>query len=156
MYLCNTIDVQYSTKLIEGEAPTVQTSVNGFQKTGLWPVDSNVFPDYLFEPAETTNILMQKDRMEPEEDSTAAKNLADIEETKTKTTSATIPKKNTKKVTKALDLSSYIENDLSFFLKTGDDDEDCPCICCNDLYSRSKPKEVWLKCLSCKRWAHAS
>ncbi|KAK9873135.1 hypothetical protein WA026_021370 [Henosepilachna vigintioctopunctata] len=60
-----------------GKAATVQTSVNVFQNTGLWPVDRNVFPDYLFEPAETTNIPMQQDRIEPEEVSTAAKNLAD-------------------------------------------------------------------------------
>ncbi|CAG5041985.1 unnamed protein product [Parnassius apollo] len=58
-----------------GKAATVQTAVNGFQKTGLWPVDPYIFPDYLFEPAETTNIPMQQDRVEPEEDSTAAENL---------------------------------------------------------------------------------
>ncbi|KAK9888935.1 hypothetical protein WA026_001154 [Henosepilachna vigintioctopunctata] len=59
-----------------GKAETVQTSVNGFQKTGLWPVDPNVFPDYLFEPSETTNIPMRQYRIEPEEDSTEAKNIA--------------------------------------------------------------------------------
>ncbi|CAG5013996.1 unnamed protein product [Parnassius apollo] len=58
-----------------GKAATVQTAVNGFQKTGLWPVDPYIFPDYLFEPAETTNIHMQQDWVEPEEDSTAAENL---------------------------------------------------------------------------------
>ncbi|KAK9879689.1 hypothetical protein WA026_006749 [Henosepilachna vigintioctopunctata] len=206
-----------------GKAEKVQSSVNGFQKTGLWPVDPNVFPDYLFEPAEMTNIPMQQDRIEPEEDSTAAKNLAgpsqvaessstsliiastsaadnprplsadqsrdivtaipttatsskmilqdmninfpisvlspvpkgiyvtgqgerkprkkrtvllltstpNIEEAKAKSAHPPVPKKNKRKVTKALDFSSYSENDLSFFLETGDDDEDCPCICCN-------------------------
>ncbi|CAG5007898.1 unnamed protein product [Parnassius apollo] len=49
-----------------GKAATVQTAVNGFQKTGLWPVDPYIFPDYLFEPAETTNIPMQQDRVDPE------------------------------------------------------------------------------------------
>lgn len=53
-------------------------AVNGFQKTGLWPVDPDLFPDYLFEPAETTNIPMQQDRVEPEEDSTATENLRTV------------------------------------------------------------------------------
>lgn len=238
-----------------GKAATVQTAVNGFQKTGLWPVDPYIFPDYLFEPAETTNIPMQQDRVEPEEDSTAAENLCipsagpsqveagsstslifastsaadnprplsvvqsrdtataipttptssklilqemninvpvsvlspvpkgiyvagqgkrkprkkptvlvltstpNIEEAKAKSAPPPVPKKNTRMVTKALDFSSDSENDFSSLqahTEAGDDDEDCPCIYCNDLYSRSKPKEVWLKCLSCKRWAHAS
>ncbi|KAK9889335.1 hypothetical protein WA026_004610 [Henosepilachna vigintioctopunctata] len=59
-----------------GKVATVQYPVNGFQKTGLWPNDPNVFPNYLFEPAETTNITMQQDRIELEEDSTTPKNLA--------------------------------------------------------------------------------
>ncbi|KAF9407648.1 hypothetical protein HW555_012402 [Spodoptera exigua] len=82
-----------------------------------------------------------------------------IEEAKAKSAPPPVPKKNTRKVTKALDFSSDSENDFSSiqgFTEVGDDDEDCPCIYCNDLYSRSKPKEVWLMCLSCKRWAHAS
>ncbi|KAK9881976.1 hypothetical protein WA026_018165 [Henosepilachna vigintioctopunctata] len=78
------------------------------------------------------------------------------EEAKAKSALRPVRKKNLRKVTKALHFSSYSENDLSFFFETGNDDEDCPCICCNDQNSRSKPKEVWLKCLSCKRWAHAS
>ncbi|KAH9630861.1 hypothetical protein HF086_014602 [Spodoptera exigua] len=238
-----------------GKAATIQIAVNGFQKTGLWPVDPNIFPDYLFEPAETTNIPMQQDRVEPEGDSTAAENLCipssgpsqveagsstsliiastsaadnplplsvaqsrdtataiptsptssklilqnmninvpvsvlspvpigtyvagqgkrkprkkptilvltstpNIEEAKAKSAPPPVPKKNTRKVTKALNFSSDSENDFSSlqgFTEVGDDDEDCPCIYCNDLYSRSKPKEVWLMCLSCKRWAHAS
>lgn len=184
-----------------GKAATVQTAVNGFQKTGLWPVDPYIFPDYLFEPAETTNIPMQQDRVEPEEDSTAAENLCipmninvpvsvlspvpkgiyvagqgkrkprkkptvlvltstpNIEEAKAKSAPPPVPNKNTRKVTKALDFSSDSENDFSSLqahTEAGDDDKDCPCIYCNDLFSRSKPKEVWLKCLSCKRWAHAS
>ncbi|KAK9879290.1 hypothetical protein WA026_004141 [Henosepilachna vigintioctopunctata] len=228
-----------------GKASTVQTAVNGFQNTGIWLVDPNVFPDYLFEPAETTNIPMQQDRIEPEEYSTAAKNLAgssqvvestttsliiastsaadnpcplsvaqsrdivtsipttptsskmilqdvninvpisvlspvpkriyvsgqgerklhkkptvllltstpNIEETEAKSALPSVPKKNTRKVTKTLGFSSDSENGLSPFLETGYDDEDSPCINCNDLYSRSKPKEVWLKCLRCETWA---
>lgn len=46
-------------------------------------------------------------------------------------------------------------SDADFFAEN-DDDEDCPCIYCNDLYTRSKPGESWLRCMSCFRWAHAS
>ncbi|KAK9889369.1 hypothetical protein WA026_004645 [Henosepilachna vigintioctopunctata] len=74
--------------------------------------------------------------------------MPNIKEAKARSAPRPVPKKNTGKVTKALDFSSDSDHDLSAFLETGDNDE--------DLYSRSKPKEVWLKCLSCKRWAHAS
>ncbi|KAK9887422.1 hypothetical protein WA026_022357 [Henosepilachna vigintioctopunctata] len=56
-----------------GKAATVQTAVNGFKKTSPWPFDPNVFPDYVFEPAEATNIHMQQDRIEPEEHSSQQK-----------------------------------------------------------------------------------
>lgn len=36
-----------------------------------------------------------------------------------------------------------------------DDENDCACIFCNDLFSRSKSKEAWLKCQLCQKWAHA-
>ncbi|KAK9883271.1 hypothetical protein WA026_001454 [Henosepilachna vigintioctopunctata] len=231
--IISVIKVQYSTKLMAKQQRS-KLHVNGIQKTGLWPVDPNVFPDYLFEPAETTNIPMQQDRIEHKEDSTAAKNLAgpsqvaesistsliiantsaadnprplsaaqsrdrvtaipmtptsykmilqdmnsnvpiimpspvpkgiyvagqgkrkprkkltvllststpNIEEAKAKSAPPPVPKKNTRKVTKALDFNSDSENDLSFLLETEDDDKDCPFIYCNDVYSRFKPKEV--------------
>lgn len=37
--------------------------------------------------------------------------------------------------------------DIDEFLGDNNDDEDCPCIYCNDLYSRSKPGESWLRCI---------
>lgn len=36
-----------------------------------------------------------------------------------------------------------------------DTEEDCPCLYCNDLFSRSKSKEAWLQCQLCQKWAHA-
>lgn len=36
-----------------------------------------------------------------------------------------------------------------------DDEDDCPCLYCNDLFSRSKSKEAWLQCQVCEKWAHA-
>lgn len=43
-----------------------------------------------------------------------------------------------------------------FLCETEDDDNDCACIYCNDLFSRSKPGEGWLRCMTCFLWAHAS
>lgn len=34
------------------------------------------------------------------------------------------------------------------------DDEDIPCLYCNELYSWSKSREFWLKCQACGKWAH--
>ncbi|KAH9642823.1 hypothetical protein HF086_012317 [Spodoptera exigua] len=202
-----------------GKAATIQTAVNGFQKTGLWPVDPNIFPDYLFEPAETTNIPMQQDRVEPKEDSTVTENLcipssgpSQVEAGSSKSliiastsaadnplplsvalsrdTATAIPTTPTSSklilqdmniniinipvsVLSPVPIGTYVagqgkrkrkkptilvltstpnieeakakSNDFSSlqaFTEVGDDDEDCPCIYCNDLYSRSKPKEV--------------
>ncbi|KAG5885750.1 hypothetical protein JTB14_033863 [Gonioctena quinquepunctata] len=36
-----------------------------------------------------------------------------------------------------------------------DDEEDAACNFCNDLYSRSKSRETWIRCRICTKWAHA-
>ncbi|KAG5876848.1 hypothetical protein JTB14_023542 [Gonioctena quinquepunctata] len=58
------------------------------------------------------------------------------------------------RVTEALNFSSSTEEDFISLQTNAANDDDGDCIYCNDLYSRCKPKEVWLKCMSCKRWAH--
>ncbi|KAI4460650.1 hypothetical protein MML48_5g00008304 [Holotrichia oblita] len=35
-----------------------------------------------------------------------------------------------------------------------DDEEDCACLYCNGLFSRSKSKEWWLRCQLCQKWCH--
>lgn len=62
-----------------------------------------------------------------------------------------IPKRQ-RQFAQTIDSSSDNEE----FAAENEDEEDCPCIYCNDLYSRSKPGESWLRCMSCFRWAHAS
>lgn len=37
------------------KAASVQTAVNGFRKTGVHPLNPDIFPEWMFEPAETTN-----------------------------------------------------------------------------------------------------
>lgn len=39
---------------------------------------------------------------------------------------------------------------------SSEDDDDCFCLICLELWSQSKPNENWVKCLSCKKWSHES
>lgn len=52
-----------------------------------------------------------------------------------------------------LDMEDVFEKEL--FEGAGDDDNDCPCLYCNELFSLSKPGESWLQCMKCKSWAHS-
>lgn len=38
---------------------TVQNACSGFKKTGISPLNPHIFPKYLFEAAETTNIAQE-------------------------------------------------------------------------------------------------
>lgn len=37
---------------------------------------------------------------------------------------------------------------------TSSDDEECYCLVCVAPFSESRPKESWIQCRSCRRWAH--
>ncbi|CAI6356543.1 unnamed protein product [Macrosiphum euphorbiae] len=43
------------------KACTMQTAVNGFKKTGISPINPDIFPEYMFAPAETTDIPNEPD-----------------------------------------------------------------------------------------------
>ncbi|XP_069681190.1 uncharacterized protein [Periplaneta americana] len=38
------------------KAASIDTAENAFLKTGIFPLDQDIFPDWMFQPAETTNI----------------------------------------------------------------------------------------------------
>ncbi|KAB0790630.1 hypothetical protein PPYR_14932 [Photinus pyralis] len=42
------------------KAACVQTAVNGFKNTGIYPLNPQIFPDWMFEPSETTNRPMEE------------------------------------------------------------------------------------------------
>lgn len=44
-----------------GKAATIQNATNGFVKTGICPFNPHIFPDYLFAPSETTNIVIDEE-----------------------------------------------------------------------------------------------
>lgn len=103
-----------------GKAATVQNACHGFKSTGIWPLNPDIFPDYIYEPAGTTNIPLEDSSNE--QPSQLATVMSSVESGQVLT----------------------------------HDEEDCACIYCNDLYSRSKPGEDWLRCVQCSLWAHAS
>lgn len=59
-----------------------------------------------------------------------------------------------KKAKKKLNLEKENLYEETLFRDDQDDTEDCPCLYCNELYSRSKPGEHWVRCQQCKLWAH--
>lgn len=67
------------------KAASIQTAVNGFRKTGIHPLNHDVFPEWMFEPAETTNRPMP-DLAENEEE-----NIDPILSTLHTVTSKTLP-----------------------------------------------------------------
>lgn len=70
-----------------GKAATIQNACHGFKSTGLWPINPDVFPDYLFAPAETTNIQIVYDIYRT---STAGNNSTDDPATENSSVPATI------------------------------------------------------------------
>lgn len=39
----------------------MQTAVNGFEKTGIYPINPDIFPEWMYAPAETTDISNKPD-----------------------------------------------------------------------------------------------
>lgn len=223
-----------------GKAATIQNATNGFYKTGICPLNADVFPDYMFEAAETTNVPINNDPQEehnidnnpiagpssnslPErenndesqtlekkvptqqKESSLTATVADLsplpvgpfiagqgkrkprkrqgtivlnstpnlEEAKGKTGPKVYEKRRTvtkqllvdfepaiKKVSKKrrivtqpLLVESGSELEEEPF--SADEEDDCACIYCIEEFKRSKPGEIWLRCCSCSRWAHA-
>ncbi|KAK9873490.1 hypothetical protein WA026_022902 [Henosepilachna vigintioctopunctata] len=145
-----------------GDITSMEQAIEAVKNNEIDACKSDAGFDYLFEHAETTNIVMQQDRIS-EEDSTAAKKIAgnrkqeyqcsnqraissaegiyvtgqgkrkprkkptvllitstpNIEEAKAKPAPPPVPKKNTRKVTKASGFTSDSENDLIPSLKPG-------------------------------------
>lgn len=50
-----------------GKSATIKNATSGFLKTGICPLNPHVFPDEFFEPAETTNRLLEPEREIDEE-----------------------------------------------------------------------------------------
>lgn len=46
-------------------------------------------------------------------------------------------------------------DDMDANIESQSDEDDCACLYCNDLYSRSKSYEGWLKCQLCGMWCHS-
>lgn len=207
-----------------GKAATVQNATHGFAKTGIYPINPGVFPDHMFQPSETTNIVFDNsvqqaanvltdDNAQPGPSwknasaiepllaipTAAQKNLQNptsgisilvtpadlspvpvgpfvsgqgkrkprkrqgtsvlnstpnLEEAKEKTKpKLKIPEKRKRVVTRKVLAESESETEKEPF--SADEEDDCACIYCTELYKLSKQGELWLCCCSCQKWAHA-
>lgn len=47
-------------------------------------------------------------------------------------------------------------NEFQEFSGADDDDNETACLYCNDLYSRSRSREKWIQCMTCKSWCHTA
>lgn len=63
-----------------------------------------------------------------------------------------VPKKKTKTLRKKKD--AIIEPVYSGLKETSQEENDCECFYCNELYSNSAAEEGWVRCASCLQWAH--
>lgn len=64
-----------------GKAATIKNATSGFLKTGICPFNPHIFPDECFEPAETTNRLLEPSGTEKEISSQSEKSVSnEIEE----------------------------------------------------------------------------
>lgn len=220
------------------KAATVANAESGFRNTGIWPVNPDIFPDYLFAPAETTNLPLDAEQhactdvplemsgeeepvrnakathvndmalvfpstscqvsipSRPDENQASPQqtdsskpmkysvSVADISPVPSLATLASKRKprkthgsveltsspfvnevqkqdeekkqkelrKTSRNVKRRLDLNS--EDVFEEELFDNADDDDCPCLYCNELFSLSKPGANWLQCMKCKSWAH--
>ncbi|KAL1509479.1 hypothetical protein ABEB36_004204 [Hypothenemus hampei] len=55
------------------------------------------------------------------------------------------------KICSKLDESSGDEEQI---VNVHNDDDDAYCIYCNSLFKESKPGEYWIRCTTCRKWAH--
>lgn len=195
-----------------GKAATNQNAVSGFSKTGIWPLNPDIFPDYVFSAALTTDRPVQEHELHEtteEVDVFSAAMTTDrpvqkheLHETTEEAASSTTVSPGSALI-RAVDISSFpvastisrkrkhegsqiltsdlyvakvqakavekkqleikraarqtrmkLRHEADVKKEFQSDDNDVPCLYCNDLFSDSKPEEMWLKCNKCSKWAH--
>lgn len=87
-------------------------------------------------------------RSRPSQGATVLTSTPNYNITKEKTKAQVKPKHCAKKkVTKSLKFTEKSK-------KSKENIEDAPCAFCGELFSQSKPKERWIRCMVCQQWAH--
>ncbi|KAK9680832.1 hypothetical protein QE152_g38788 [Popillia japonica] len=81
---------------------------------------------------------------------TVLNSTPNIEELKEKTIKKIVSEKRKRTVTRKILLETDTEEEDPF---ANDEEDDCSCIYCTDQYRLFKPREIWLKCGTCKNWA---
>lgn len=197
------------------KAATVGNATSGFKKTGIYPLDPHVFPEWMFAPSKTTDITIgtsdsdapikhsqpspetssvKENEAEQASTSTAGQSNPKSDLTKLIQELSPIPmvtnqqkrkrinksthgainttpnleeareihrqkreveeRKAAKKAKRNLAIDEKPENADPFSQSNDSDDSDAACIYCNGLYSESRKTDFWIRCQSCKLWAH--
>lgn len=194
------------------KAATVKNATSGFSATGICPLNPNIFPEWMFSPADVTDIPNERvnqnqlddeiistqpgsssnlDRNNNDNKSHETKNISVADLSPIPTTSQTRRTNRRKGKYGVLNSTPEIvlakqlvaEKEAAFRRKSAraakqikkritvdsdpseehikdmqietDDEEDAACIFCNELFSRSRTRETWLRCQVCNKWAHA-
>ncbi|XP_069695651.1 uncharacterized protein [Periplaneta americana] len=220
-----------------GKAATNHNALSGFSKTGIWPLNPDVFPDHVFNAAAITDRVIQENFENDVGNMTENERERNTAPTPI-STSCALPPPSTSAISSLPVPSSYTTSALhtpsislpssqpttspsllkpadisplssakqttrkrkhegsqiltsspyltevkakvqqkklvesrraaqqarrKLSLEVAEDDEDSdesdsgdvPCLYCNDLFSHSKPKESWLRCIKCSMWAHS-
>ena len=217
------------------KAATPANAVHAFAKTGIYPFDDNIFPDWMFQPSSTTDRPLtehdqcQNGQKQPQqggvdvelpklgsgtpeatevEPSTSGfakakstterfpstrkrryysiqelsplpqaslgasrkrlrkpskkghiNSTPDIDELKKEVEEKTT--KEREKLSRKAKRKILVEEETDYVsdnekVEDIDDDEaDVACLYCNDIFSRSKTREMWISCQSCGSWCHS-
>ncbi|GLV46268.1 hypothetical protein CBL_12345 [Carabus blaptoides fortunei] len=164
------------------KAATLSNAEKGFSSTGIYPFNKDVFPEWMFSPADVTNIneelknsnfkssaelkitaisplpkgLPKTNRKCRNKGKTGILNdsraIEDLEKKEIEK-NAERTRKSSRQIKRRLNFSHDADED-ALDSNAEDDEEDVPCLYCNELFSKSRSGEQWLQCQVCSKWCH--
>ncbi|XP_054706771.1 uncharacterized protein LOC129216581 [Uloborus diversus] len=152
-------------------AASVHTAINGFRKTGIFPLNQAEIPNYFFSISEEMKPTCEQSESSKSSDltSTPTKLLHQISPVpkleercrKRKKQSAMvitsqehIKEKKLKSAAKLSKASKQLVMDTP--IETGGSDHTNNCLECEENYYLTKETVDWIKCVKCQKWLHES
>ncbi|KAI4472063.1 hypothetical protein MML48_1g08606 [Holotrichia oblita] len=162
-------------------AATISNAEKGFLSTGIYPFNPDIFPDWMFAPAEIPSVssyyipitnLSPIPKASTGERQKSARTrgkagvlnstpeIAALKEKVLQKDEAQ-RRKSVRKIKKRLEVikedrenrDKEEEEEEELMIET-DEEDDAASIFCNDLFSRSTKNDWWLRCQACQKWAH--